>query len=132
VSAAVSIKILLADDSPVVRHAIGRFLQHTPDFILVGEASDLPETLEKVATLGPDVVVLDLHMAVWADGDSKRLKGELSTTRLIAISFATDDNTLTLAARLGADRFIDKVELCGKLIPTILELAAPRAHETPC
>jgi hypothetical protein len=71
-------------------------------------------------------------MAVWADGDSKRLKGELSSTRLIAISFATDDNTLTLAARLGADRFIDKVELCGKLIPTILELAAPGAHETPC
>ena len=126
------IKILVADDSDVVRHAIGRFLHFTPDCILVGEASDLPETLEKIATLAPDVVILDMHMAIWADGDSERLKGELSATRLIAISFASDDDTLTMAARLGADRFIDKMELCGKLIPTILELAAPHPQETPC
>ena len=94
----------------------------------MGEASDLPGTFEKVVTLESDVVILDLHMAD-TEADSERLKGELSATRLIATSFACDDDTLTMAARLGADRFIDKMELCGKLIPTILELAAPQTSQ---
>jgi two-component system nitrate/nitrite response regulator NarL len=125
----VQIKILVADDSDVVRRAIRQFLQQNSDFALVGEAADINEAIEKAGTLEPDIVIMDLHMAIWAEGDSDRLKGELSATRLIAISAASDDETSTLVERLGADRFIDKMQLYDKLIPTILELAVPRTFD---
>jgi two-component system nitrate/nitrite response regulator NarL len=118
----VQIRILLADDSGVMRHAISRLLLENSDFALVGEASGLHEALEKSRSLQPDVVIMDLHMARWADGDTARIKAELSLQRLIAISFSSDDEALTLSKRFGADKFIDKVELSEKLIPTIREM----------
>jgi DNA-binding NarL/FixJ family response regulator len=123
------IKILVADDSEVVRRAICHLLQQSSSLTLVGEASNLREAIEKVGTLEPDVVILDLHLAIRADGDVNRLKRELSATRVIAISAANDDETSMLVERLGADRFIDKMQLYDELIPAILKLAIPGAPE---
>lgn len=67
----VQIRILLADDSNVMRHAISRLLLEDSGFALVGEASGLHEALEKSRSLQPDVVIMDLHMARWADGDAE-------------------------------------------------------------
>jgi two-component system, NarL family, nitrate/nitrite response regulator NarL len=120
----VQIKVLLADDSNVMRHAISRLLLEDSDLALVGQASGLHEALEKSRSLQPDVVIMDLHMARCADGDADRIKAELSIQRLIAISFSSDDEALTLSQRFGADMFIDKVELSDKLIPAIRELCA--------
>jgi hypothetical protein len=53
-----SIKVLLADDSNVVRTAIVHILAQDP----VGEAATFAETLRLTAALKPDILVLDLHM----------------------------------------------------------------------
>ena len=72
--------------------------------------------------LSPDVIVLDLHMA---DGAKQHLP---DGTKLLAISFANDDEAAALACRIGAANLLDKMELANELIPAILELAPARSR----
>ena len=56
------IKVLLADDHPVVREGLRRILGERPDFSIVAEARDGRETVELARKVEPDVVLLDLTM----------------------------------------------------------------------
>ena len=58
-----SIKVLVADDSQIVRKAIRMLLEDVSGITLVGEAENLEELFLKSRELRPDVVVLDLHLA---------------------------------------------------------------------
>jgi DNA-binding NarL/FixJ family response regulator len=57
-----AVRILLVDDHPIVRQGLRTLLEGRPGWEVVGEASDGLEALEKVDSLQPDVVVLDVTM----------------------------------------------------------------------
>jgi chemotaxis response regulator CheB len=57
-----AIRILIADDSDVMRATIASTLKADPAFELVGEAASFAETLERAGILHPDIVLMDLHM----------------------------------------------------------------------
>ncbi len=57
-----AVRILLVDDHPIVRQGLRTLLQGRGDWEVVGEASDGVEAVEKVDSLQPDVVVLDVTM----------------------------------------------------------------------
>ena len=56
------IRVLLADDHPVVRDGLAALLSTQPDFTVVGEAATGAEALRLTASLAPDVVLMDLQM----------------------------------------------------------------------
>jgi DNA-binding NarL/FixJ family response regulator len=56
------VRILVADDHPVVRHGLRTLLGRNPGWEIVDEAEDGVEAVEKANRLKPDVVVLDLSM----------------------------------------------------------------------
>jgi len=56
------IRIFLADDHTLFRQALRQVLEREADFEVVGEAEDGVETTEKVSTLKPDVVLMDINM----------------------------------------------------------------------
>lgn len=121
------ITVLLADDSELVRRAIRRLLMNHPEINLVGEATDLTETMRMLQELQPQVVILDLHMS-----DSRRItpgqfRSQLSlgTAHLMAISVWNDPETQALASSYGAANCLDKANLATHLIPAILQLASP-------
>jgi DNA-binding NarL/FixJ family response regulator len=114
------VKVFLAEDAEPVRKAIRILLSGCKDIKVVGEAPTLSEATQKIAELQPDEIIFDLHMA---DGEEWRLP---AGPKLIAISFANDDEAAALAFRIGATKLLDKMELAQKLIPTILELAEVR------
>ena len=58
------IRVLLADDSEVVRKAISRLLQSDPEIGLVAEAISYGETEQLTRRLRPQVVVMDIHMPI--------------------------------------------------------------------
>ncbi|MFF4630028.1 response regulator [Streptomyces griseorubiginosus] len=57
-----TIRVLIADDHPVVRDGLAALLSTQPDFTVVGEAANGAEALHLTATLAPDVVLMDLQM----------------------------------------------------------------------
>jgi DNA-binding NarL/FixJ family response regulator len=73
-------RILLADDSPLMRKELRRLLEQNPGWEICGEAVDGRDAIDKVEELGPDLVVLDLVMP--------RLNG-LEAAREIAKHFRT-------------------------------------------
>ena len=111
------VKVLLAEDAELVRKAIRVLLSEHEDITLVAEAATFSEAVQKAEGLSPDVIVLDLHMA---DGAKPHL---FANTKVLAISFANDNEANTLANSIGAAKLLDKLELANELIPAILELA---------
>ena len=70
----------------------------------------------------PEIVVIDVRMSRLVDSKTRNIK-EICDCRIIAISASVDDETVSLAEKLGADAFIDKMYLYDRLMPKILELA---------
>jgi chemotaxis response regulator CheB len=121
-----AIKVLLADDSALVRRAIRQLLSDEPQIVLIGEATDFAQTIEMIGELQPDLVVLDLHMSDHrriSPPDFKTRVGSAST-RVLAISVWNDDESQALAESFGAAKLLDKVNLGTHLIPTIFQLAS--------
>jgi DNA-binding NarL/FixJ family response regulator len=114
------VRVLVADDAELIRTGIRLLLRGRDDIAVIGEASNLPETILKTAELVPDVVVIDLRMTTSANGDLNPLTIGRPT---VAISFAIDEIAKEQAEKLGAVKFIDKMELAKELVPTLLQFA---------
>jgi DNA-binding NarL/FixJ family response regulator len=114
------VRVLVADDSSLMRCGIKQLLKDRGDISVIGEASDLPETIQTTAELLPDVVIIDLRMTASANGELNPLTIGRPT---VAISFAVDETAREQAERLGAVKFIDKMELAKELVPTLLQFA---------
>lgn len=103
------IRLVLADDHPIVRDGLRAILGTQPDFEIVGEAGSGAELLKLVAQVQPQVVLLDLAMP---DGDGVRviqnLRAQASTVACIVFTaFDTDDRILT-AIHAGARGYLLK------------------------
>jgi chemotaxis response regulator CheB len=57
------IKVLLADDTDLMRHAIRKLITEEPRIELVGEASNFGQAMQLIADFKPEVLLLDLHLA---------------------------------------------------------------------
>jgi DNA-binding NarL/FixJ family response regulator len=56
------VRVFLADDAEVMRKAIRRLLSDREDVAVVGEASNIRETIQKTVELHPDLIILDVTM----------------------------------------------------------------------
>jgi DNA-binding NarL/FixJ family response regulator len=115
-----SVRVLLADDTQVMRQAIRRLLADHGEVEVVGEAENLAQTLQMMDALKPQVTVMDLHLPNFGYLD---VKSHLNTTsQLLAISLSNDEEARLLADSFGAARLLDKMELYNELVPAILQL----------
>lgn len=103
------IRILLADDHPVVRDGLKRLLKTQPDFDPVGEASTGREAVSKALTLRPDVILLDLMMPDM-DGLTAldQIRAQLPATRVIVLTTFAEKQQVVRAAQSGASGYLMK------------------------
>ena len=117
------IKVLLADDSSIVRRAIRRVLDTQPEIELVGEAADFAQAIQMTHDLTPDIIVMDLHMPDENRVDPLEVKSKLNHgVRTLAISMWNDEDAQILAHLLGAVSLLDKAYLGTRLVPAIMQL----------
>lgn len=104
-----SIRILVADDHPIVREGLIAILNTQPDFEVVGEAATGPQTVEQVAALRPDVVLLDLEMPEIDGVEALRQMRQLRPdTRVIVFTAFDTDERILGAVRAGARGYLLK------------------------
>lgn len=103
------IRILLADDHPIVRDGLSAVLSTQIDFAVVGEAESGGQVLAQVATLQPDILLLDLEMP---DGDGvetlQKLAATGATVRVIIFTAFDTDDRIVEAVRAGAKGYLLK------------------------
>src|SRR6201993_2880663 len=104
-----TVRILIADDHPIVRDGLKKLLLLEDDFDVVGEAGDGREVLEKVRELDPDVLLLDLRMPN-LDGLSalQALQQTNKRTRVIILTASEDKNEFVQAMKLGCSGIVLK------------------------
>jgi DNA-binding NarL/FixJ family response regulator len=114
------IRLVIADDHPVVRQGLRAFLETNEGFEVVGEAADGDEAVRVTLRTEPDVLLLDLVMP-GVDGTEAitRLRERGTTSRILVLtSFMAEDQVIP-AIRAGADGYllkdVDPSELAGAI-----------------
>ena len=104
-----SIRILIADDHPIVRDGLRKLLSLEDDFDVIGEAADGREVLDKVQELDPDVLLLDLRMPNLDGLSTLQAMSQLNKhTRVIVLTASEDKNEFVQAMKLGCSGIVLK------------------------
>jgi DNA-binding NarL/FixJ family response regulator len=125
------IRVLLADDQPLVRTGFRMILDAEPDIEVAGEAGDGADAVRQTQALRPDVVVMDIRMPV--------LDGIAATTQIAAAGLARVlvlttfhlDEYVIAALRAGASGFLLKDVDAAKLAEAIRVIAGGHAIVDP-
>lgn len=120
-----AIKILIADDHPVVRIGLRNMLQTNGQMKVIAEAKDGIEALNMVHTLRPDILLLDLAMPKMPGMDALReLTSEAAptATRIIVLTGLIEKRQILEALQLGArgvvlkDAVVDHLSACIRAV----------------
>jgi DNA-binding NarL/FixJ family response regulator len=103
------VRILLADDQPLVRTGVRRVLESTTGFEVVGEAANGDDVFPRIEETAPDVLVLDLSMP-GRDGFSvlEEIRRRALPLRVLVLSLHVDPSYVARAVRAGADGYLVK------------------------
>lgn len=103
------IRILIADDHPIVRQGLRSLLTQYDDLEVAGEASTGPAVLEQAARLQPDVILLDVRMAGTNGIEiARQLRRDHPAIRIIILTTYDDEEYLFGALQVGAQAYLSK------------------------
>ncbi|MDP9827162.1 response regulator [Kineosporia succinea] len=103
------IRILVADDHPIVRAGLAGLLDVEPDMEVVGEAGDGHEAVARATTLRPDVVLMDLRMpGLDGVGATRAITAGLQGTRVLVLTTYDTDDDIVHAVEAGATGYLLK------------------------
>lgn len=104
-----AIRVLVADDHPIVRDGLVAILSTQPDFDVIGQAANGREVIDRVAELHPDVLLLDLEMPE-IDGVEalRRLRDSGARVRTIVFTAFDSDERILGAVQAGAQGYLLK------------------------
>jgi DNA-binding NarL/FixJ family response regulator len=127
-----AIRILIADDHPIVRKGLRRVIEEEPDLTVVAEAGDGETGLALVQELQPDVAVLDLDMPKL---DGFAMAGEMRKrnlpVRIIFLTIHCEADLLHRAMSLGASGYIVKESALVDIVNGVRSVAAGRPFVSP-
>ena len=114
------IRVLIADDHPIVRAGLRMLIATQPDMEVTAEAGDGSETVDRAAGTKPNVVVLDLSMPKSRSSDTiERLLGLEPAPRVLVLTMHDDPAYLRSALQAGASGYIVKEAADVELVTAI-------------
>ena len=114
------IKILIADDHPVVMEGIIRALEKEPDFEVVGTAPDGLQAVKMVKTRTPDLVVMDISMPNMKGIDAtQEIKKWRKQIHVVIYTMYSDPEYITSLFRMGISAYVLKREPIKELVRAV-------------
>ena len=103
------IRILIADDHPLVRQGLRAVFATTDDIEVAGEARDGEEAVRGAVRLSPDVVLMDLQMpGLHGTEATRQIVARRPTANVLVLTMFEDDDTVFAAMRAGATGYLVK------------------------
>jgi DNA-binding NarL/FixJ family response regulator len=103
------IRVVIADDHPVVRKGIREILEDEPDLVVVGEASDGQAVVDLALDLRPDVVIMDVHMPRLTGIDATRqIHATAPELRILVLTSFDDPPYIRALLDLGIQGYVLK------------------------
>jgi len=123
------IRVLIADDHPIVRKGLKTILKDVVDIKVEDEAGDGLEVMDKIRNAEFDVLVLDLSMPK-LDGIEaiKRIKAEKPDMAILVLSMNSEEVFGIRALNLGASGYLSKDVALEQLIPAIRRVASGKVY----
>jgi len=126
------IRVLVADDHPLLRTAIKQVLSQEPDLTVAGEAEDSEQVLQKIGDQAWDAVVLDLSMPGRGGLDTlheiRRLKPELP---VLVLSMHSEREFGVRAIKAGASGYLSKDTAVYEVVHAVRKILTGKKYVSP-
>ncbi len=128
---ALSLRVLVVDDSELVRRSICSLLKAQADIEVISEASDGIDAVRKAREHKPDLVLMDITMPSMNGLEATRvIKRELPSTQILMVSQFDDAGFLSEAVAAGASGYVVKSAAHRELIPAVRRIQ-PQGKGSP-
>jgi len=126
------IRLLIADDHPVVRDGLSGMFAADPGFEVLGEAADGAEAVRLAQALSPDVILMDLRMPRM-DGveATRRLRASHPEIKVVVLTTYADDHSVLEALRAGALGYLTKDAGADEIRQALQRVASGQASLDP-
>lgn len=126
------IKILIADDHPIVRKGLKQILEETTEMVVAGEASNAQEVLNKVLKEDFDIVLLDISMPGRSGLEIlKEIKTLKPKLKVLILSIHPEEHYAERVLKAGASGYLTKESAPEELISAIRKVAQGRKYISP-
>jgi DNA-binding NarL/FixJ family response regulator len=127
-----TIRVVLADDQPLVRAGLRLLIADTPDLDVAGEAATGAQAVQLAKDLRPDVVVMDIRMPGMDGIDATRMiTADPAAARVVVLTTFDDDEFVYATLRAGASGFLVKDMALDDILAAIRVVAAGDALIAP-
>ena len=117
------VRTMLVDDSAFMRNILKKILLSTSKYIVVGEASNGMEAINKARELNPDLIIMDIVMPE-LDGieATRRIKKEFPNIKVVMCTSVDQEKKMIEAIKAGADGYIVKPFQAPKVLEQLNKL----------
>ncbi len=126
------LKVLIADDHPMMLLGLRRALERAESIEIVGEAGSGPEVLQMVERRRPDVVLLDLLMPGMPGVECvERIKLDWPDVKTVVLSALEDKGTIDAALQAGASAYVVKSVNTADIASVVRQAASGAVYHAP-
>ena len=126
------VKIVIADDHPIVRQGLRQMIEAEKNFTIVGEAGDGEDALQLIETHKPDVAVLDIDMPRIGGFDvARELKRKKSEVGIIFLTMHSEEEIFQTAMDLGVGGYVLKDSATTDIVAGIKSIASGKPFISP-
>jgi DNA-binding NarL/FixJ family response regulator len=127
-----TVRVVLADDQPLIRAGLRVLAADTPDLDIVGEAGTGAQAIKLARDTQPDVIVMDIRMPGMDGIEATRIiTTESPTTHVLILTTFDDDESVYASLRAGASGFLVKDMALDDILTAIRVVAAGDALIAP-
>lgn len=121
--------VVVADDHDIIREGIKNILRKQPDYEVVGEAKNGDEAMEKIGSLKPDILLLDMTMPQKSGleilGQIRRLSPH---TKVLVVSVHKSDAYVMRALKAGVRGYLNKENAADDLLPALRKITSGHVY----
>jgi two-component system invasion response regulator UvrY len=123
------IRVLVADDHPLIRSGLKQILSREPDVAILGEAEDSEQVLERIEEQAWDVVLLDITMPGRGGLDALReIRRRQPTLPVLVLSMHAEEQFAVRAIKAGASGYLSKTDPPAEIVQAIRKVASGKKY----